>query len=767
MSHGSDGGASPERLRALLIRWRGAAAALAIAMTLLAVAGIPRLSFTTDYRAFFSDDNPDLARLEFIETHFARAESLVIALAPDGGDIFTDDALAAIRWLAQEALQLPYARGVSALTNYYPARGAPDELIIEALIPDQPLSEAEREALRADALNDPRITGILLAPGGDVAGLIVHFELPHAEPQVEIQVVADHTREMMTRFDARHPDFEHHLTGVMMLNDAMSQVLLGEAWRLYPLAFGAMFLLIWLLLRSAAASIVTIAVIVMSAGTTMGAAGWLGIMLTSPSLTAGLVVLTLAVADCVHLLSTMGLRAVAGDTPRQALDQSLRVNFLPVLLTSVTTSIGFLGLNLSDSPPFRDLGNLVAIGVMAAFAYSLLLLPWWTMRFPVRRPPVTRGTQTALMRLADFAIRRRRGLLLTGAAVLAVAAVAVPRNEFGDDYVEFFERDHPFRVATEFANERLTGMQYVEYVFDAGDPGAVLEPEFLRAMDAFADWMRGHPEVRKVASVIGVLESMHQAMNDGDPAFHRLPDTRQEAAQYLLLYEMSLPSGVDITHLVNIHKSAARMTVQLDTISSEAIRRLDRRAVAWQEAHLDGFEATPAAGVSIMFAHIARRNFVSMLWGTGIAFAVIAALLWVAFGSPRLAALSLAPNLLPALIGFAVWGLTVGQVGMSLAVVGSLTLGIIVDDTLHLLNRYARARKLGAGKEDAVREALSQVGIALVITSIVLFTGFILLTSSGFLLTVHFGALTAIVIASALFADFLLLPPLLLWLDRR
>lgn len=758
---------SPESARAALIRWRGLAAGLAILLALLATAGMPRLSFTTDYRAFFSEDNPDLAQLEFIEEHFARAETLVIALEPSSGDVFDDHTLDAVRWLSAQAMELPYSMGVSSITNYYPARGAPDELIIEAMVPDRPLSDSERAGIRTTALDDPRILDIILAPDGRVTGIMVHFEMPHAEPQAEIQAVADGARALMADFSQRFDDIDHHLTGVMMLNDAMSQVLLGEASRLYPLSFGAMFLLLFVLLRSVTATVGTIAVILMSAGTTMGAAGWLGITLTSPSLTAGLVVLTLAVADCVHLLTTMGLRAVAGANPRQALDESLRVNFLPILLTSITTSIGFLGLNLSDSPPFRDLGNLVAIGVMAAFAYSLLFMPWWTMRFPVRRPPVTRRVQAGLVGIANIVIRRQRVLLLLGVAVLGIAVLAIPRNEFGDDYVQFFEEDHPFRAATEFANERLTGMQYVEYVFDAGDDGGVLEPAFLRDMHRFAEWARAQPEVRKAASVIGVLESMHQAMNDGDPDFHRLPDTREEAAQYLLLYEMSLPSGVDITHLVNIHKSAARMTVQLDTITSEAIRHFDTRAVEWQAEHLDAIEVTPGAGVSIMFAHIARRNFASMLWGTGIAFAVIAVLLGVAFRSLRLALLSMAPNLLPALIGFSVWGLTVGQVGMSLAVVGSLTLGIIVDDTLHLLNRYARARRLGASKEDAVREALSQVGIALVITSVVLFTGFALLTASGFLLTVHFGALTAIVIAAALLADFFLLPPLLLWLDRK
>lgn len=752
-----------------LLRWRVAAAGFAVVMAASVGAGALQLSFTTDYRAFFSEDNPDLAQLEFIEANFARAETQVITLASAGGDVFADEVLRSVRWLSDEATRLPYAKGVSSLTRYHPARGEGDELIVEPLVARGPRDEHARAELRAEALGDERITNVLLAPDGETTGIIVHFELPHEDPQREIQDVVDATRVLMREFAAQ--DFaegvDTYLAGVMMLNDAMSQTLMGEARGLYPLVFLVMFVLLALLLRSLAATVVTIAVIVMSAGTTMGAAGWMGITLTSPSLTAGLVVMTLAVADCVHMLSTMGLRVAAGDRPRDALLHSLRVNFLPILLTSVTTAIGFLGLNLSDSPPYRDLGNLVAIGVMAAFAYSLLVLPWWCTLFPVKRPPVTRGVQEALLAIAGFVIRFRRTLLVGGLLIIIAALAALPQNRFGDNYVEFFEDDHPFRIATEFTNRELTGMQYVDYVFDAGADGAALEPAFLRDIDAYAEWLREQPEVRKVTSVIGVLESLNAAIHGGDAAFERLPETRQEAAQYLLLYELSLPSGIDVTHLLNIHKSALRLSVQLDTISSAAIQRFDERARAWQAAHFDQAEVTRGAGVPIMFAHIARRNFVSMLWGTGIAFALISMLLLVAFRSPRLALLSLAPNLMPALIGFGIWGLSVGKIGLSLAVVGSLTLGIIVDDTLHLLNRYARARRNGASAEDAVREAMSQVGLALVITSAVLFTGFALFASSGFLLTVHFGMLTAIVIAVALVVDFLLLPPLLLTFDRK
>lgn len=752
--------------RQALLRHRRPLALLSLLLTLLIGSGIVHLSFTTDYRAFFSADNPDLAQLEFIERNFARTETLVMAVAPTDGEIFSNPALAAIRYLAEGGRDLPYAKGVSAITHYFPARGEDDDIVVAPLIPDRPLSDTELAAIREQALADERIVDIMLASAGDVSGVIVHFELPHVEPQAEIRQLSAAIDTLLDGFRARHPDIDVHLGGVIVLNDAMSDVMADEASTLYPMVFLAMFVLLALLYRSIVATLGTLLVVVLSVVTAAGAAGWLGITLTSPSLSAGLVVFTLGVADCVHILATAGSRMQAGDNRWQAMDHSLRINAMAVVLTSLTTAIGFLSLNFSDAPPFRDLGNIVAIGVVAALVYSFTVLPWWNMWLPMRRPPATAALQRGLLALTDFVLRHRRTVLVTSLLLAIGGGWAVTQNRFGDDYVEFFEKDHPFRVATEFANERLTGMQYIEYVLDAGVEGGALDPTFLARLDAFADWLREQPEVRKVVSIVGVLESLNQAMQGGGVDALRLPEDRETAAQYVLLYELSLPSGVDLTQLLNIDKSAARISVQLDTIDSDAIRRLDVRAREWQAMHGHA-QVSAGAGVSIMFANIARRNFTSMVWGTLVAFVLMIAVLYLAFRSAALALSSVVPNLLPIVLGFGIWGLTVGQVGMSLAVVGSLTLGIIVDDTLHLLNRYARARRAGRSVEEASREAVSQVGVALVITSAVFFTGFMVFASSSFLLTVHLGLLTAMVIVIALVADFLLMPPLLRLIDRK
>ncbi|MGB1581519.1 MAG: efflux RND transporter permease subunit, partial [Nevskiales bacterium] len=350
--------------------------------------------------------------------------------------------------------------------------------------------------------------------------------------------------------------------------------------------------------------------------------------------------------------------------------------------------------------------------------------------------------------------------------VIVALAACIPLNHFGDNYVEYFDDSIRFRQDAEFVNDRLMGQQVLEYPIQAAEPGAVNDPEFLRNLEALVQWFEQQPETRKVSSVINLMKNLNQTMNGGADAEHRLPETREAAAQYLFFYEMSLPAGVDLSHLVNMDKSSTKLTVMLDTITSEELIALDENARAWMAANLPDYMVTRASSLSVLFAHIARHNFESMIVGTGLAFLLISLLLLVAFKSLRLGLISLIPNLVPAIMGFGVWGLLVGKVGMSLSVVVSLTLGIVVDDTVHLLSKYRRARvERGLSAEDAVRYAFSSVGMALWITTVVLALGFSLTMASSFMLTVHMGALTAIIIVCALLADFFFLPPLLMKLS--
>ncbi|MEE9444528.1 MAG: MMPL family transporter, partial [Cocleimonas sp.] len=507
-------------------------------------------------------------------------------------------------------------------------------------------------------------------------------------------------------------------------------------------------------------------VIIVSVASSFGLAGWLGIELSSPVMSAPVIIMTLAVADCVHILSTWISELQKGNDKFSAMRESLRVNFMPVFLTSVTTAIGFLSLNTSDAPPFRDLGNVAAIGVMAAFFFSLLLLPALATILPVKIKQRETRTLKVMASFAEWVISHQKALLI-GMSILAIALVSlVPRNELNDVFVHYFDERIEFRSDTDFISDNLTGIYNVEYSIETKNSGDIAKPEVLAKIKKFSDWMMTQPEVIHVNTVTDTFTRLNKNMHGDDESWNKLPDSRELAAQYLLLYEMSLPFGLDLNNQIDIDKRSTRLTVTMKTLSTQEVLAVENRFDKWMDDNIPELKAV-GASPTIMFAHIGMKNIISMLSGTTIALVLISLILVFALGSWRYGLLSLIPNLIPAGMAFGVWSIIDGEIGMALSVVTAMTLGIVVDDTIHFLSKYLRARReQGLNAEDAVRYAFSTVGVALWVTSVALVAGFLVLATSSFKLNSGMGLLTAIVIAIALIIDFLLLPPLLIKWDK-
>ena len=242
---------------------------------------------------------------------------------------------------------------------------------------------------------------------------------------------------------------------------------------------------------------------------------------------------------------------------------------------------------------------------------------------------------------------------------------------------------------------------------------------------------------------------------------------RDLAAQYLLLYEMSLPYGLDLNDTINVEKSSTRLIVTTDNVSAVRMRELQSESEAWLRANTPETMWTVPASTNLMFSHISERNIRSSIIGALVALVLISIILAIAFRSVKFGALSILPNLAPALMAFGIWGIANGNIDVGNAIVITMALGIIVDDSVHFLSKYLRARREGRmSSQEAVRYAFSTVGAALVVTSFILVAGFLVLTLSPFGLNAGMGLLTAIVLLVALGADLLFLPPLLMQIDK-
>jgi predicted RND superfamily exporter protein len=570
---------------------------------------------------------------------------------------------------------------------------------------------------------------------------------------------------MVFEIEANYP-VKIRTGGVVFLNNAFLEASMTDSATLIPMAFLIILIISYALLRSIVGVLSVLVVCILSILFAMGSGGWMGIGLTPPSASAPIIIVTLAVADSIHLLVSALNRMRAGYTQRDSILYSMRVNFKPVFLTSLTTAVGFLSLNFSDSPPFHDLGNISAIGVMAAWLYSITLLPILVSFLPLGKPKNTIKTLDSLMtRVGTFIADRYKAVLTVGVVASIGIISLIPLNEINDDFVKYFDESTEYRQDVDWISGNLTGVNIAQFSFPSGEPNGVSAPAFLEKVARFADWSRAQDEVTNVIAISDIFKRLNRDLNLGNSDYYTIPESRELAAQYLLLYELSLPFGLDLNNQLDINKSSTQVIVTLKDMTTNEMQAWIKTAERF--IYDDASIELKAVGPTVMFAYISERNIESMLTGTIVAIFIISGLILIALRDVRLGLISLVPNLLPIALAFGVWGLLVGQVNLAVSVVTGLALGIVVDDSVHFLSKYQLARKeLGLNAREAVISAFTAVGTALVVTTIILVAGFSVLAQSTFGLNSITATLTGIAISIALIADLSLLPALLISLDK-
>ena len=222
-------------------------------------------------------------------------------------------------------------------------------------------------------------------------------------------------------------------------------------------------ILLFLSLKGLWGTLATFSIVIFSSAVAMGLFGWPSPQITPTTLMASIMIMTLAIADCIHILMTYYQQLAKGQTKQNSMIESIRINFQPVLLTSVTTAMGFLTLNFSDSPPFHDLGNIVCFGVLGAFVFALFYLPALMMLLPSKEVSEDFGENPKMKKISDFLVNKRKGLLYRVTALIAVLVAFVPTNEFDDRTIEYFDWSVKFRADSERINETLTCVQSVNY----------------------------------------------------------------------------------------------------------------------------------------------------------------------------------------------------------------------------------------------------------------------------------------------------------------
>ncbi|MDO3380920.1 efflux RND transporter permease subunit [Gilvimarinus algae] len=752
------------KLARWIIRHRWAAICFSLALAIVVGSGASQLEFSTNYRVFFSSANPELQAFENLQNTYAKNDNFLFVIVTKQGRVFDPQTLLAVEELTERAWKIPYAIRVDSITNFQYSYARGDDLVVEDLISkpaERPVAYLRsREQI---AMDEPLLRNQLLSPDGLATAVNVVLQYPEVG-HMEVPESVSVAREIRDALAKNYPGMDFHITGVSMLNNAFAETGMLDGQTLIPIMFGLIFLAVWMVLRSLVGSLVVFSVITLSTVVAMGYAGFIGIKLTPISMSAPIIVLTLAIADSIHILISYRGLMREGMNKIDALVEAVRVNFLPVTITSLTTIVGFLMLNFSDSPPYWHLGNMTAVGIGSAWFYSLVLIPalFSMLRYSAAENSDALRSQRWMESFANFVIARRKPLLVAISLGTAMLVSFIPQLNFNDQWVKYFDESIEFRRDSDSAQQYF-GLYPIEFSVPAMGPGGISEPEYLHNLEDFADFLRGQKIVSHVYSISDIMKRLNRNMHRDQSDYYRIPNDRELSAQYLLLYELSLPYGLDLNDRINIDKSASRITATLDRSGTDEAKAFFVATQNWQTQHWPKYMRAEPTSASVMFTYIAQRNFDNMIIGTALGIGAIAIIMMLSLRSFGLGLLSLIPNSLPILAAFGAWALLVGEVGFSVATVASISLGIVVDDTVHFLAKYLRGRReRGLSREDAIRYAFQSVGHAIIVNTVILSLGFLVLYSSAFKLNADLGLMTLLSINFALILDFLLLPALLL-----
>ncbi|PKP78927.1 MAG: hypothetical protein CVT81_01625 [Alphaproteobacteria bacterium HGW-Alphaproteobacteria-3] len=731
---------------------------LCLAIFAVSAAGVFRYTLSYDTRVFFDPEGADLAKLRAFDAKYGQNNDVLMVLWADGRKITEPEVLAALGDLVSRAWRLPHSTRVDALTNFPHVSADDDSFTVADLVPDPAnVTAEEARVIERTALGDSLIRNRLLSADARAAGILVNFNLP-AEASVEVQEIVAASRALVAEFEARHPGIEVKLTGNVMLMATFSEAALNDIKVLIPISLIITSLVMFVFVRAVLPSIAILSLLGLSSAAAMGLAGWYGYEINTATVACPIIIMTVNMAAAVRIVTTAMGALGRGVGRHEAIAEAVSMNLWPVTLTNATTMIGFLAMNLADAPPLRQQGNVVVVGICLAYVFTFTWLPALLSLMPLR--PAVQRSERVMVLLGHFVNRYYRQLFFLCSVIVVSCAMWLGNIRLDDDFARYFDWRFDYRQDSDFAEEHLTGLNIIEFDVGSGEDGGVFEPGYQERLAAFEAWLREQEGVVSVIAIPEVTRRVHDAMNAGRAA-EALPGDRETVAQYFLLYELSLPYGVSLNDQINVSRSSSRVTVILRKMSSSQIRDLDERATAWLADNVPPAMQAQATGINVLFANLSGVNIRSMMLATLVSVLLIAVVVGIALRSAVFGALSILLNMLPSLVGFGLWGLLYQDIGLAASVVTAMTIGLVVDDTIYFLLMYQQARKGGLDPEGAINHVFEVVGVAMLVITVSLTVGFGTLAFSGFEVNRSLGAMTALVILSNLFIDWLMLPPVM------
>lgn len=722
--------------------------------------GVFYIQINPNNRVFFADSQPRYYQLLSHEQRFGANTTLFFMVSQKGIAGYQVDWISPLVWLESELNEIASVTKVASMASIPYLFGVGDSLVTKSYF-DVACPSRGCDLSKMAKLADPSYRGRYISRDSDALSVVASIDIAREDGSAITKISGDYYR-IEREFSAKFPDFELSVTGAIPMMNAFYTAARQDSSILLPIAVVLIFFVLFLLVRKLLLCAILLTSGILSVFTVVGTVGWLGIPLNTATATVPLVIFTVAVASVMHPLMRL-ISALEGDWSgyeARVLNASFK-NFKPSLLSAATTMFGFLSMSTVSSPPVADLGMMAAFGVAISFLTSMFGIPWLLLvgkkifHSSAFSAKYHYDTHFGLIAWKLRKATEKYSVAVMIAATL-IATYGVSRFSFQEDFVEYFGSENAFRVDTEAVAGKFADPYYIELEVSAGLAEGVFDPGFREALELLHSRLESKEEVVSVYSVLNVFRNLEESLGTANG------NSSEALAQYFMVYELSLPRGYGSGDLVDADRAVATVSILLRDLDMSRIRSIVEEIDSWAP-DLQDIEVT-VTGEAVPTAYLSEETIREMLVGIAISVLLSAILIAVVIRRSTVAIVMILASLLPTLFGFGIWGMLGGDVGMSATLVIATTIGLVIDDTIHLLVRYfEEIRDPNVDYFVAEARALAVSSPAIISTSVAMAAGFLVLSISDFEMNRVFGFCSVLVTLTALGFNIVCTPALMTW----
>lgn len=753
-------------------RW---AIVIIIPLLVLALASnLKNLSFEGSYRIWFGEDSKILKDYDDFRLIFGNDDAVTITFKDENG-IFNKKALGTVQRITEKLWQTKYITRVDSITSYqhvHTDKEYPDEIIVEDFILDiDKLSLKDLKEKKTIAINDPQVSGSMISYDGTTTMIMARLVAKAGENE-------DISFELMKLIDdilapeMKFTGYKFWINGGAAITTAFVVIAQDDGGFFTPLVICSVMLILFLLFRRVGGSLIPMAVVVLTVMVVLSIQVILGYKLNNFTANIPVFIVAIGIADAVHIYIVWLMYRKRGEDNKTAVTHTLEKNMLPIFLTSVTTSVGFASLTISKIVPVATLGIATASGAILAFLLSVIFMPAMLLLLNkeiktdnLKQIDENKHSNNRYKNYAKFLIKNDKKIVLFTTLLFVIFGLGLFKVKVDSNTIRYFGEEVEIRKSTEFTMKNLTGPMSYEIVVDSMKKDGIKDPKFLKTVQKFYDEFQAKfSDVRHISSLLDVVKQFNKVMNGDNQQFYTVPNSKEMVAQYLLLYSMSLPQGMEINDKMDIEERLLRVTGQINLVDTSK----DLEMIAWVSKW---WEDTPYSarvdGQTAMFAYMQSDVTDTLIYSMSIAMGLVSLMMLIIFKNIKMLAIFILPNILPLILVVGIMGWLGITIDMGVAVSGAIVLGVAVDDTIHFFVKYFDAKKKGFSLEDSFAYVFQYAGTAIVFTTIILTLSFLLFMGSSFAPNYNFGIVTASALIIAFIADLILLPAILSVMDRR